>query len=286
MGNSLPCCGGRLQSNANDCAFFVGEQVVPETPSDSDHNAILFTLGRKDGAVIKILSWNILCQYGYNAEYDFPFDGFNRHFESETDYFRRLQSTAEEIQVIVDMHAPDVVLLQECAEEHEVGHSEIGRQLQERIVRRGYQVEQVGEFLTAIKARSMKALELPRLERQKGKIHAVYSSGLNCVILNVHLAWDKAQSKSAAASQRDLKAVLLHVQKLYPEAEVFLAGDTNRVLAYPRTDPDAEVIEDLVAGLGTLCYPPGPTNVRWNKEKGKSEMTYADFALRCTSIVA
>eukprot|EP00440_Ansanella_granifera_P053216 gb/GFBE01057692.1/.p1 GENE.gb/GFBE01057692.1/~~gb/GFBE01057692.1/.p1 ORF type:complete len:293 (+),score=48.33 gb/GFBE01057692.1/:1-879(+) len=285
MGNAQnPCCGSRWHAGVGDSSIFVGQRVCAERPSDSDHNAILFTLARDGGESLKLLTWNILCKYGYNEQWGFPFDGFNRHFESESDYLERLTRTASEIEALVEMHAPHAVLLQEGPEEDESGHGTLWQEVATRLMPHGFKVLQHGEFLTAVRGNCV-SLDLPELKRQSGKIHAVHCSDLNCIILNVHFNWDKKKSENALGTRKDLEKILSFVHMVHTTAEVVLVGDTNRVLSEgPCTDPDAEVIEQLSEGLGSLCLPPGPTNVRWSGDKGKSEMTYADFALKCYPI--
>mmetsp|Transcript_83294 Transcript_83294/g.231141 ORF Transcript_83294/g.231141 Transcript_83294/m.231141 type:complete len:131 (+) Transcript_83294:570-962(+) len=84
-------------------------------------------------------------------------------------------------------------------------------------------------------------------------------------------------------SRADVELVTAQLRASYPDSHVLLAGDTNRVPdglpPSQQTDPDAATIEQLVGGLGVLCRPPGPTNVRWSGEQKGSEMTFADFAL-------
>jgi len=186
----------------------------------------------------------------------------------------------------VEAHQPHAVLLQECAEPGDFGHGFIAEQLQ-GLGPLGYRLLQQGEFLTAVLGASARAVELPPLRRQAGKLHAVHSPELNSVILNAHLGWDRMGSEAAAQTRQDIEAVLAHLRELFPGAQVLLAGDTNRVpAAAPRTDPDAETIEQLADGLGQLCPPPGPTNVRWSGAERGSELTYADFALRCPAACA
>eukprot|EP00930_Biecheleria_cincta_P042979 TRINITY_DN29562_c0_g1_i1.p1 TRINITY_DN29562_c0_g1~~TRINITY_DN29562_c0_g1_i1.p1 ORF type:complete len:284 (+),score=33.17 TRINITY_DN29562_c0_g1_i1:57-908(+) len=281
MGNSLPCCGSRDREDFSR-ARFLGTTVDVSKPTDSDHNAILFTLGRCGKEPLKLLTWNILCKYGFNEQYGFPFDGFNRKFEGESDYTLRLQRTAKELKAHVESsESPQVILLQECAEPHEFGYGVIVQELADQLSQFGYKILHEGEFVTATLAAGAETLVLPPLRRQSGKIHAVSCGELGCIVLNVHLNWDKQGSENERLSRTDLETIIADLRSSHPQSEIYLAGDTNRVPAnLPRTDQAAATIEQLTAGLGDLCFPPGPTNVRWSGDLGVSEMTYADFALR------
>lgn len=265
-------------------ALFVGQRVAASDPSDSDHNAILFTLvgpAGPDSCVreTRALSWNITCQYGFNAVYNFPFDGFNRRSEGSDEYLARLERTAAEAERLVDAHSPDVVLLQECAQPGEYADGVMDEKIQERLGRLGFTVLRHMEFVSAVRG-TAKTLELPRLLRQEGKIHAVHATQLNVVFLSVHLQWDHKDSEDKEKTCSALKTAVAHVLDCCPRAQIFLIGDTNRVPGdAPRTDPGAATIEELAAGFGTIVYPPGPTNVRWSGEEKGSEMTYADFAI-------
>lgn len=281
MGNSYPCCGARDREDYPR-ARFVGNTVEASKPSDSDHNAILFVMERCNKEPLKLLTWNILCKYGYNEQYGFPFDGFNRKFEAESDYISRLRRTAKSVRAYVESSgSPQAILLQECAEPHEFGHGVIVQELTDQLSQFGYKILHEGEFVTATLASDAETLKLPILQRQGGKIHAVSCGQLGCVVLNVHLNWDKQGSDNESSSRKDLQAIIAHLRSSHPQSEIYLAGDTNRVpINLPRTDHVAATIEQLTDGLGDLCFPPGPTNVRWSSDLGVSEMTYADFAMK------
>eukprot|EP00928_Gymnodinium_smaydae_P042949 TRINITY_DN2887_c0_g1_i1.p1 TRINITY_DN2887_c0_g1~~TRINITY_DN2887_c0_g1_i1.p1 ORF type:complete len:326 (-),score=47.05 TRINITY_DN2887_c0_g1_i1:97-1014(-) len=301
MGAALPCSrdpcaglapllrrGSRAQTSTK--ADFVGQRVSAERPSDSDHNALVFTFGefRLGGETLRILCWNILCRFGYNAEYDFPFDGFNRRFEADEAYEARLRRIAAEVRDHCEAWRPQGVVLQECPEPGEFGYAGWVDHLTKCLKPLGYTVLFEGEFVTAMRptpSTAVMPVPLPVLRRQSGKLHAVrigspadIAGGL--VLLNVHLNWDKDGSAQAGMTKQDVRNAARLCANRYPGARVLLAGDTNRVLAgAERTDPIAATIEDLASGLGKLIRPPGPTNVRWNGAARKSEMTYADFAL-------
>lgn len=281
MGNS-PCFGGGRATGAIDSnAVFVGHRIRADEPSDSDHNAILFSFGgsRRGDEAVTLLSWNILCQYGYNEEWGYPFDGFNRRVEGGSEYVSRLHRTAAEVLGLVERHRPRAILLQECAEPGEFGHGVLTALLLDCLSPHGYTVLDAGEFVTALRAGSALTLALPALQRQAGKLHVVCCDELNVIVLNAHFLWDGAGSANEKATRLDLEAVLSSCWASRPGAQVFLAGDTNRV---PQGRPGgASTIDQLVDGLGALCRPPGPTNVCWNCDKQTSEMTYADFAIRC-----
>lgn len=275
---------GKLQrKSTEEAAVFVGHCVKTSEPSDSDHNAILFVLSRsdQDQPAMRILSWNILCKYGYNEQWGFAFDGWNRRFEAASDYLLRLERTALQVTRFVDTHHPHAVFLQECAEKGEFGHGVIGQVLKEHLSPSGYTILECDEFVIAIRSASAHALDLPTTSRQEKKIQAVYSEELAAVFLNVHLLWDhKDNNENKEATRQSLHTIVSHVRTRFPRAQIYLAGDTNRVLdREPRTDPNASTIEELGDGLGTVIYPPGPTNVRWSGEEKGSEMTYADFAI-------
>mmetsp|Transcript_2514 Transcript_2514/g.4038 ORF Transcript_2514/g.4038 Transcript_2514/m.4038 type:complete len:309 (+) Transcript_2514:3-929(+) len=278
----LPCIPTGSQQKLSITAKFVGEKVCHSTPSDSDHNAIVFTFKNGRQQLASLLSWNILCQYSYNEQWGFPFDGFCRRSEASADYMKRLDRTAAEVKSLVDLHNPDAILLQECAEGHEFGHGVITQHLDKILSPLGYTVLHDGEFVTAVRGDSAQ-IALPALQRQSGKIHAVHCEKLNCIILNVHLNWDKAGSENPGKTREDLDKLTKHLRSVYPSSHILLAGDTNRVPSgwelRQQVDPDASTIEQLGDGFGTLGYPPGPTNVRWSGEAKGSEMTYADFSL-------
>ena len=49
-------------------ASFIGHRIDHLKPSDSDHNAILFDCQGDGFKSIAIVCWNILCQYGFDAQ--------------------------------------------------------------------------------------------------------------------------------------------------------------------------------------------------------------------------
>jgi len=261
---------------------FVGHRCRHDVQSDSDHTPILFTFKQAgpSGKDMTLLSWNILCQYGYNEEYGFPFDGFCRRSESNLDYVKRLHRAAEEVKVHAVELDPDAILLQECAHSSEYGYGFILGSLSELLSPLGYTLLHDGEFITAVKAKSAVQLQLPVLERQDGKMHVLFSEELGCIIVNVHLQYDKDGSDDELKSRAAIEQAIAAMTEMHPGAKIFIVGDTNRVPTHvPRVDKEAATIEQLVDGLGLLCYPPGPTNVRWNGGAKAPEMTYADFAL-------
>lgn len=275
-----------------DVAVFVGHQLAVDRPGDSDHNAILFTFGGSGEAgsppPLKLLSWNILCKYGFNMLHGYPYDGFNRRAEADHDYMARLHRTALAIAQYVRAEAemsrsgvPQAVLLQECAEQGEVGHGYIPALLTELLRPLGFGVLlHYGEFVTALRAQAAeKVAGLPQLRRQEGRMHIVYCAELGTVFLNVHLRWDRKRAAGEELSRQDLERVLAHLRHRYPAAQIVVAGDTNRVPAELPEEDLGATIEQLTDGLGRLSRPPGPTNVRWNGEQHRSEMTFADFAL-------
>eukprot|EP00929_Paragymnodinium_shiwhaense_P000681 TRINITY_DN100914_c0_g1_i1.p1 TRINITY_DN100914_c0_g1~~TRINITY_DN100914_c0_g1_i1.p1 ORF type:complete len:348 (+),score=36.18 TRINITY_DN100914_c0_g1_i1:140-1045(+) len=266
---------------------FLGQVCRAEVPSDSDHSAILFKFKLDEKPTeISMISWNILCQYGYNEQWGFPYDGYCRRGESNACYVARLKRTAEELGQHAKAHEPQAILLQECAEPHEYGTGVIAEEVRSQLDGLGYHVLSEGEFVTAVKAPGAVAVDLQALslERQQGKMHVVYSGDLNAVFVNVHLQWEKEGSENEKKSRAALESVLSHLKMRYPGVFIMLAGDTNRVpFTLRRVDKEAATIEQLVDGLGELGYPPGPTNVRWNGDEKKSEMTYADFALLASS---
>lgn len=261
-------------------AVFVGQRMDAKEPSDSDHNAILFTFaGAGSAPSMRVLSWNILCQFGYNPIYKFPFDGFNRRVEANEAYLQRLERIAAETERIVRVFDVDVVLLQECAQPREFGDGVMDQMIQERLVPLGFTVLRHIEFISAVRG-AARTVELPTVPRQEGKIHAVYAERLKSVFLNVHLQWDHKDGRTKEETCAVLQTVCGRVRARCPGSPIFLVGDTNRVpLKAPRTDPGAATIEHLAAHLGEIVYPPGPTNVRWSGEEKGSEMTYADFAI-------
>jgi len=264
---------------------FVGQRVDASIPSDSDHNAILFSFTHGQQGRVNLLSWNIGCQYGFNEQWGFPFDGFCRLSESDADYIQRLDRTVAEVKRLAESYNPEAILLQECAEPLEFAHGVIPDQLEDLLAPLGYVILHEGEFVTAVRGlpEQHMTVELPKLRRQSGKIHAVHSDKLDCILLNVHLHWDQLNSENEVSTREDLVLVITHLRTLYPASPICLAGDTNRVpvglLPHEQTDPDAATIESLVEGLGLLSRPPGPTNVRWSGAAKGSEMTFADFAL-------
>jgi len=271
-------------------ANFVGTRISTESPTDSDHNAIVFMLRDGEQPLLRILSWNILCQYGYNEQFGYPYDGFCRRSESNEAYLERISRTAIEVAKLAAYSCVDVVLLQECADAGEFGHDVLPKQLEHSLGPQGFSVVNEGEFLTAIRGdTALATVLLPKLRRQAGQIHAVHSEGLNIVLLNVHLLWDLRGSGDERSSRSDIEAVIGHVSAKYPGAHIVLAGDTNRVPADSMVDPEAATAEQLLGNLGLLCQPPGPTNVRWCGEEKGSELTYADLALwvpACKSVPA
>merc|ERR1712159_838566 len=124
----------------------------------------------------------------------------------------------------------------------EFGYGMLSEQVERSLSPMGYVVLHRGEFITAIRDSSAQtAVVLPELKRQTGKIHAVYFAKLNCVILNMHLSWDKINSENARLTNEDLKLIISHLRVSYPGSYVFLAGDGNRVPeglpASQQTDP-------------------------------------------------
>lgn len=271
-------------------ANFVGTRISTESPTDSDHNAIVFMLRDGERPLLRVLSWNVLCQYGYNEQFGYPYDGFCRRSESNEEYLDRISRTSIEVAKLAAYCCVDVVLLQECANAGEFGHDVLPKQLEQSLGPQGFTVVHEGEFLTAIRGDAAPtAVPLPKLRRQAGKIHAVHTVGLNTVLLNVHLLWDLRGSSEERSSRSDIEAVIGHVSTRFPAAHIILAGDTNRVPADSNLDPEAATVEQLLGCLGLLCQPPGPTNVRWSGEERGSELTYADFALwvpACNSLPA
>ncbi|CAE7948190.1 unnamed protein product [Symbiodinium sp. KB8] len=154
------------------------------------------------------------------------------------------------------------------------------RSLQEQ----DYTILQEGEFVTVVWDRSREAfpIALPRLSRMKGKVHAVRVPALNAVILNVHLTFDGYGTKESKQTRKDLEAIVAICKEQYRGTSIILAGDTNRVPQEDRLDGAAEVIEQLIDGLGIVYMPPGPTNVRYNCDKDTTEYTYADFVADLT----
>jgi hypothetical protein len=74
--------------------------------------------------------------------------------------------------------------------------------------------------------------------------------------------------------------VVRHLRERFPGVPIFFAGDTNcRPSSAAPADERGSRIEDVVGDLGTIVAPPGPTNLRWNKEQNESEMTFADFGV-------
>ncbi|CAE7655632.1 unnamed protein product [Symbiodinium pilosum] len=248
---------------------FIGDIVNPSTPS----------------AGVVVVSWNVLCKFGFNERFGFPYDGFNRRFESEADYLERLQRVADRIKGFAESHQPDVILIQENANacKGEFGSDALPRMLLP-LQDKHYQILQDGEFLSLVRERSKKAftLDLPPLHRMQGKVHAVRCPDLNVVILNVHLAFDKRGSENSKLNRQDLEAIRRFCNESYPGTSIILAGDTNRVSEQDRLDELAEVIEQLIDGLGILYMPPSPTNIRYDCKTGKSEFTYADFVADLT----
>mmetsp|Transcript_2272 Transcript_2272/g.4137 ORF Transcript_2272/g.4137 Transcript_2272/m.4137 type:complete len:286 (+) Transcript_2272:28-885(+) len=279
MGNL--CCLERFQSKKEHIGIFLGEVLLPDVPSDSDHNALLWTMQRVRRETLRIVSWNILCQFGCNEQFGFCYCGYNRKFEAESDYLKRLERIARKVQLFAANHQPQAVLLQECAEPGKFGHGVMFQLLSQHLAPLGFQLFQEAEFVTAVRG-SGQVVKLPPLQRQSEKFHAVKSEELACFIVNTHLRFDLRNSQSSAETREDLMTVLLHLQKERPNFEIFFAGDTNRVPeANASVHAEAEIIEQLASDLGVLAHPPGPTNVRYLKEKSKSEMTYADYALSC-----
>ncbi|CAE7277564.1 unnamed protein product, partial [Symbiodinium necroappetens] len=182
-------------------------------------------------------------------------------------------------------HEPDVILIQENANvsRNEFGHEALPQMLRS-LQEQDYSILQEGEFVTVVWDRSREAfpIALPRLSRMKGKVHAVRVPALNAVILNVHLTFDGYGTKESKQTRKDLEAIVAICKEQYRGTSIILAGDTNRVPQEDRLDGAAEVIEQLIDGLGILYMPPGPTNVRYNCDKDTTEYTYADFVADLT----
>ncbi|CAE7565388.1 unnamed protein product [Symbiodinium natans] len=262
---------------------FIGDLVSPERESDSDHNALLCRVQRPGGE-LALVSWNVLCKFGFNERFGFPYDGFNRRYESEAAYLERLARVSEKVKAFAKTYQPDVILIQENANatKNEFGYEALPKMLAP-LQEQHYMIFQEAEFITAVRdgSRSSFTLDL-ELQRMQGKVHAVRSPDLNAVILNVHLTFDQHGSENSRKTRRDLEAICELCSEKFPGASIILAGDTNRVPQQDRLDGAAEVIEQLVDGLGILYMPPGPTNVRYDCKREQSEFTYADFVADLT----
>eukprot|EP00929_Paragymnodinium_shiwhaense_P121427 TRINITY_DN93657_c0_g1_i1.p1 TRINITY_DN93657_c0_g1~~TRINITY_DN93657_c0_g1_i1.p1 ORF type:complete len:346 (-),score=30.59 TRINITY_DN93657_c0_g1_i1:170-1060(-) len=279
-GNELPAAKPSHTQASNISSTFLGEVCDVGVPGDSDHNTLLFkfTVDQTPRELL-VVSWNIAFQYGYNAQRGYYNNGYGIRNESNDEYISRLRRISKQVRTHAEMYEPQAIFLQECADSYKFGFGELAKEAKRHLGGLGYHIHSDGEFLTAVKASSV-VVQLPALERQQGKLYVVYSEALDAVFVNVHLLWDRQGSESEKKSREAVETVLSHLRTEYPDAAILLAGDTNRVPgALPRADKDAATIEQLVDGLGELCHPPGPTNVRWNDEVGTSEMTYADFAL-------
>ncbi|CAE7724709.1 unnamed protein product [Symbiodinium sp. CCMP2592] len=263
---------------------FIGELVDPKRASDSDHNALLCRLEQPGGSLV-LVSWNILCKFGFNERWGFPYDGFNRRSESEAAYLERLARISDNVKAFSRAHEPDVILIQENANvwRNEFGHEALPQMLAS-LQEQDYLIFQEGEFVTVVRDRSREAfpIALPRLSRMKSKVHAVRVPALNAVILNVHLTFDGYDTRESKQTRKDLEGIVAFCKEQYRGTSIILAGDTNRVPQEDRLDGAAEVIEQLIDGLGILYMPPGPTNVRYNCDKDTTEYTYADFVADLT----